>query len=59
MVETGVGSRGRQKEAKPSSEVASRVKFGNASIGGQIQVLDVRSFTISHTKKVLFEMFSP
>ena len=55
MVETGVGSRGRQKEAKPSSEV----KFGNASIGGQIQVLDVRSFTISHTKKVLFEMFSP
>ena len=36
-----------------SIEVASSVKFGNAAIGGggQIQVPDVHSFTMSHTKK--------
>ena len=42
---------------------ASRVKFGNAAIGGQIQVPDVHSFTMSQTKSrfgrvfLLFKLF--
>ena len=38
-------------------EGASMIKFGNATIGGQIQVPDVHSFTMSQTKKVVLDGF--
>ena len=39
-------------------EEASRVKLGNAVFGGQIQVPDVHSFTMSQTKKSFWTGFS-